>query len=209
MEEARDAADVFFCRTVKPTHDPLDDFLAGEVTFSWAGIGSAVNQEGVFLMNKYLMLSAAAVLASATGAYAGTFQHSFTFGTAGGSPYCDGGSVYTSGATVWSWQHTNNNCSGGVSYGQGLLEKNGLYGKNANMSDNFFGKNYGIFSEYLNYVLPKKIKNGKPWELYVGINGTTSFFGNSGVLVDAAAAKGRVSTASMLKGLIQTHRASH
>ena len=160
-------------------------------------------------MNKYLMLSAAAVLAS-TAAQAGTFQHSFTFGTSGGSPYCDGGNVYTSGATVWSWQHTNNNCASGVSYGQGLLEKSGTYGKGANMSDNYYGKNYGIFTTYLNYNLPKKLANGKPWELFVGFNGTSSFFGNSGVLTNVAAAKrGGKSTTAGLKMLLQVHKENH
>jgi hypothetical protein len=159
-------------------------------------------------MNKYLMLSAAAVLAT-TGASAGTFQHSFTFGTSGGGAYCDGGSVYTSGSTVWSWQHTNNNCASGVSYGQGHLSKNGTLGKAADMSDNYFGKNYGIFSEYLNYTLPKKLANGKPWTLWVGINGTTSFEGNAGVLTNVAARKGAKSTTAGLKQLIAVHKANN
>jgi len=159
-------------------------------------------------MNKYLMLSAAAVFA-ATGANAGTFQHSFTFGTSGGGAYCDGGNVYTSGATVWSWTHTNANCASAVSFGQGLLEKSGVYGKNANMSDNYESKLYGSNYFYLNYTLPGKLKNGKPWELFAGFSGTSSFFGNSGVLVSVAPGKhGTKSTAGGLKQLIAVHKAS-
>ena len=89
-------------------------------------------------MNKYLMLTAAAVLAGTASANARTY--SFTFGTANGGVYCDGGTVYTgrdrgiySGA-VWSWQHTNNNCAGGVSNGQGILGKTAGLGKIADMS---------------------------------------------------------------------------
>jgi hypothetical protein len=115
-------------------------------------------------MNKYLMLSAAAVMASSA-ANAGTFLHAFTFGTGGGGSYCDGGSVYSSGTSIWSWRHTNNNCAGGVSEGQGVV--GGLLAgtiKGGNMSDTFYGQNYGAFSVYLSYTLPKKLKNGKPWE---------------------------------------------
>jgi hypothetical protein len=111
---------------------------------------------------------------------------------------------------VWSWQHTNNNCASGVSYGQGLVGK--VVGQSAaNMSDTFFGQNYGIFSEYLSYTLPKKLKNGKPWELFVGINGTTSFLGNEGVIINVGhGAQHRnashKSTSANLKQLIQLHR---
>ena len=52
-------------------------------------------------MNKYLLLSAAAALAS-TAANAGTAVGSFTFGTSGGGSYCDGGTVYSSGANIWA-----------------------------------------------------------------------------------------------------------
>jgi hypothetical protein len=160
-------------------------------------------------MNKYLMLSAAAVFA-ATGANAGTFQHSFQFGTSGGTSYCDGGSVYTSGSSVWAWQHTNADCAGATTEGQGLLGKLNATGKSADMSDTYLGQLYGIFSEQLGYVLPKKLANGKPWELYIGLNGTTSFLGNSGVLVNVNGAqhKGGKSTAAGLKQLISVHKAA-
>ena len=164
-------------------------------------------------MNKYLMMSAAAVLASTAGANASGTPHSFVFATAGGSSYCDGGTVYTGvdggafSGTVRAWQHTNNNCSGGVSTGQGLLGKALAIGKASDMSDNYFG-NYKSIA--LNYTLPKKIKNGQPWTLWVEFSGTTSFEGNSGVLVNTNPGhKGAKSTVANLKTLITAHRNAH
>jgi hypothetical protein len=161
-------------------------------------------------MNKYLMLSAAAVLAS-TVANAGTAQHTFTFQTAGGFSYCDGGTVYTSGASVWSWQHTNADCEGTTTEGQGLVGKlDAVKGKVAAVSDTYLGQIYGIFSEYESFTFPKKIKNGAPYELWIGMNGTTSFQAASGVLgnVDGGqpVRKGRKSTSDGLKELIQLHK---
>ena len=154
------------------------------------------------------MLSAAAALVT-TGAQAGTEKYSFTFGTSGGGSYCDGGTTYTSGASIWSWQHTNNNCASGVSYGQGVAGK-----KSVDLSDTYFGQVYGIFSEYLSYALPTKLKKKKAsaWELYIGVNGTTSFLGNEGVLVNVDGPKGHAKgvkgSASNLKQLIALHKSS-
>jgi hypothetical protein len=156
---------------------------------------------GVPYMNKYLMLSAAAVVASATGASADT--HTFQFGTAGGGSYCDGGTV-TNNGVVWAWQHTNNNCYSGVSTGQGLLGKVEGFGKVANMSDNYFGAATSIA---LNYTLPKKIKAGNTWYLWVEFSGTSSFLGNSGVLINTTAAKkGGANTVAKLKSMIKAHQ---
>ena len=119
----------------------------------------------------------------------------FTFGTAGGGSYCDGGTAVHRWR-AYSWQHTNDNCASGVSSGQGLLGKTAGLGKISDMSDTYFGQLYGIFSEYLNYTLPKKIKNGAQWTLWVGIRGVTSFEGNSGVLINTSpAAVNRPATA--------------
>jgi len=166
-------------------------------------------------MNKYLMMSAAALLATtgATGANAGTSVGSFQFGTAGGGSYCDGGHAYTNGAGLRAWQHLNNNCASGVSVGQGQLTKlpATLGGKGSDMSDPLFCQNYGQCNTYINYQLPKKIKNGAPWTLTIGFSGTTSFFGNSGVLINTGPAhknKGTTSTVKNLKQLIQVHRNS-
>lgn len=166
-------------------------------------------------MNKYLMLSAATVFASAASASVGCYN--FTFGSQNGATNCDGGTLYTGldgGADnggVWAWQH--HNCDGSDSYGQGLVGKNAALGKIADMSDNILAMNYGENSTYLNYVLPKKIANGKPFEQYIGFFGTSSFFNGSGALANvmkcqngAAASHGTKSTIDGVKEIIAAHR---
>jgi hypothetical protein len=169
-------------------------------------------------MNKYLMLTAAAVLAGTAGASAGGTCFQFTFGTAGGGSYCDGGNVYTGvdnraySGVLRAWRHTNNNCNGGQSSGYGILGKLTGLGKVSFMSDNIEAQNYGNYSTSLNYTLPKKIKNGQPWGLWIGLNGTTLFYGNSGVLVNASKCQngpmshGSKSTVEGVKAVIQAHR---
>jgi hypothetical protein len=176
------------------------------------GFGS-VGETGVTAVNKYLILSAAAVFAGTASASAG--KHCFTFGSAAGSAYCDDAIVYTgvdggalSGA-VWVWSHGY--CNGMVSEGQGLLAKTAALGKIADMSDNYEAMG-GIYSVQLNYTLPKKLKNGQPWTLWVGFNGTTSFESNAGVLSnvtkcqDRAVTHGHRSTLSSVKEIIQAYR---
>ena len=169
-------------------------------------------------MNKYLMLTAASVLATTASASAGGNCYMFTFATANGAPYCDGGTIRTgldggafSGA-VRAWQHTNNNCAGGVSSGYGLLGKVNELGKVSFMSDSIEAQNYRDFSYSVNYTLPKKIKNGQPYGLWLGEFGTTLFYGNGGVLVNASKCQngpmshGTKSTVESLKAIIQAHR---
>lgn len=158
-------------------------------------------------MNRFLMLSAAAVLGTAA-ANAGTQKQSFVFASINGQTFCDGGTVYTSGATIWSWQHDN--CGEAVSFGQGLTGKNKTLGLMAGMSDNFFAQQYEIYSTYLSYVLPGKLKTGKPWSQWIGFDGTTSFETGSGIIVVVGAghkAGNAKSTTSVLKQLIALHRA--
>ena len=84
-------------------------------------------------MNRYLMMSAAALLAGTVSANAG--QQEFTFGTAGGGAYCDGGTGYWAKHTYW-WIHTNADCAGAVYIGgPGLEGKTTGIGKNINMFD--------------------------------------------------------------------------
>jgi hypothetical protein len=163
-------------------------------------------------MNKYLMLSAAGILA-ATNANAGTVLYSFQFGTASGGAYCDGGTVYSNGLPVMSWQHTNNDCAGGMSEGVGTATKfPGLKGKYALMSDSIFAQEYGIFSEYISVLLPEKLKKGKGiWETWIGLNGTTAFEANTGPLIEVDAAARKKSGKSVttgLKELIAVHKAA-
>src|ERR1041385_6682933 len=112
-------------------------------------------------MNKYLMMSAAAVLAGTANTAANAGAHSFTFGTAYGGSYCDGGTVYNeSGSIVW-WKHTNDDCAGGVSYGVGVVIKSpactypptGVEFKCLILSDNYFCQNDGLCSWGISYAL--------------------------------------------------------
>lgn len=163
-------------------------------------------------MNKYLLMSAAAVLASTGAATAGT--HSFTFATASGTAYCDGGTATTglSSGVADAWKHTNNNCASGTSMGGGLLGKVHGLGKVYDNSDNFEAKNYGVYTEQLAYVLPKKIKTDGKWSLWVSLSGTSNFEGNSGELINVTAgahgikSHGTTSTTAMVKQLVATHR---
>jgi hypothetical protein len=144
-------------------------------------------------MNKYFLLSAAAVLAS-TAANASSTIGSYNFGTAAGTSSCTGFNVST----------------GPDSFGLGLLGKSkAVKGKTATMSDNYFAIDYGISSEYASFTLPAKLKAGQPWELWLGMNGTTAFLANTGVLVANNGAKHRTgkSIRAGLKELIQAHRA--
>ncbi|MFL6689817.1 MAG: hypothetical protein ACJ8IR_06465 [Alphaproteobacteria bacterium] len=161
-------------------------------------------------MNIYLMLTTAALFgAHVTVAEAGV--HSFGLATSAGGDYCDYGTAYTGvdggayGGNVWAWQHTNVDCTGTDSYGQGLAGKNPITGKSVDMSDSFLGNS----SFTLNYVLPSKLKNGKPWSLWCQISGTTSFKCNGGILIDVDAPhhpKGKISTLSVVAEFIRAHK---
>lgn len=134
-------------------------------------------------MSKYLLMSAAAVLASTGTATAGAY--SFAFGTSGGHSYCDGGTIYTdlgSSNDAAAWKHTNNNCASGTSQGGGLLEKVKGLGWVWILSDNFEAKNYGVYTEETSYTLPKRIKTSGAWTLWISLSGTSNFEGNSGKL---------------------------
>jgi len=134
-------------------------------------------------MNKYLMLSAAALIATTAGAHAkGKGLTQFTFGTAGGGEYCDGGTIHKASKSLWGWTH-NYEAGCGYSYnafGLGVTGKNKQNGDNAAMSDNTYSRQSGIT---INYVLPKNMKAGGTWTLYLTEGGTSTFEGNSGVLI--------------------------
>jgi len=168
-------------------------------------------------MNKYLVMSAAAFLAGTASTTANARTHSFMFTTVYGNAYCDGGTVYETGtiSSLWTWAHTNNNCAGGVSYGVGVRGKSpactypptGAEFLCAVMSDTYFCQNLGLCSWAISYALPKKIKTGQPWLLFIKFSGTSSFLGKYGVLLNATPNhKGKNSTLSKLKELIALHR---
>ena len=157
------------------------------------------------------MISAAALLAGSASAQAGT--HSFEFGTANGGGSCSGFTVTTGlGGGIdhnGVWAIVYNSCNGGTNFGQGLVESGvrGL-GSVADMSDTIMGKNYGIFSEQIGFVLPKKLKAGQPWSLWIGLDGITSFEANGGVLVNDGAGRhgGGKSVLDAVRKLIPARR---
>src|ERR1051326_6877044 len=166
-------------------------------------------------MNKYLMMSAAAVLAGAASSAANA-ANSFTFGTVNGGSYCDGGTGLQK-TSIWTWAHTNNNCAGGTSYGLGVLGKavackyppTGAEFKCAVMSDPYFCQNDGLCSWSISYALPKKIKAGQPWVLIIKFSGTSAFLCGYGLLVNATPNdQAKNGTVTKLRELIAAHRNS-
>jgi hypothetical protein len=168
-------------------------------------------------MNKYLMLSAAAVLAGTACAAAKTYCYTLGFGTAGGGSYCDSGMISWNTSTAFhgavrSWKHLNNNCAGATSDGFGILGKTKGLGDYVTVSDDFYAKNYGIYSEQLAYSLPAKIKDGAKFLMWIAIDGS-AFVANTGTLENVgtcqdgrAIGHGRTSTVAGVKALIAARR---
>lgn len=164
-------------------------------------------------MNKYLMLSAAAVLSSITTVQADTYC--FGFNTGGGGSYCDSGRVSTGvdgggfSGSVRAWQHLNNDCNGGRSEGYGVLGKTPGLGKVSVMSDNIVVQNSNIS---LAFQLPKKIKSGNEYVVWIGFSGTTFFQANSGALTgvskcqNSRAIHGGKSVLSAVTEILREHR---
>jgi hypothetical protein len=170
-----------------------------------------------FPMNKYLMLTAAALLSSATSIDAKTYC--FHFESNAGGSYCDGGRLTTGvdggmlGGAARAWVHTNNNCVGGTSQGYGFLSKTPGLGKVSLMSDNFLAKNYNSYSTSIAWTFPKRIQQGAPYTIWVGMNGVTFFeVASSGFLVgvdnckQGTKGRGRTSTLAALRELLRLHR---
>jgi hypothetical protein len=167
-------------------------------------------------MNKYLLMSATAVIAGTTTAGAGTYC--FNFENANGGSCCDSGMIVTgvdggafSGA-LRAWIHANNNCAGGTSEGYGILGKTNGPGKVSFMSDDIYAKNYNDYTTAAGWTLPRKIKNGQPWSVWVGFSGATLFEAGSGWLVGVSKCKnhplshGTKSTVELVRTLVAAHR---
>jgi hypothetical protein len=164
-------------------------------------------------MNRYLMLTAAALLAGT--ASAGADCYTFTFASTGGASFCDGGMIgWSSGGSAQrSWRHINNNCAGASSEGFGLLGKTKGFGDFSTMSDDVDARN-NVFSQQVAYSLPKNIKNGQPFVSWVEVGGTTAFETGNGILVNVAActdrasvSHGRTSTLAGVTAIMAARRA--
>lgn len=159
-------------------------------------------------MNKYLLMSAAALLAGTGAANAGT--HSFVFGSQGGGSFCDGGTVVTglSGGISDAWKHTNTNCSSGTSQGGGLFGKVEGLGRVFELSDNYEAKS-GIYNVVTYYTLNKRLTMWTMWTCY---SATTCIENNNGPLkhvtagADAAKGNSTTSTAAKVAELVAASR---
>ena len=161
-------------------------------------------------MNKYLMMCAAGLLSGTAGA---TGANAFTFGSAGGTPYCDGGALHSAGGKANAWEHEfSQTCDHpGISYGQGMLGKvQGVGKKVVVLSDNYYAA-IGHNSTSVGYTLHEGAKPGSAWTMWVEYNGTSAFEASSGILLrDQPAQYGRgkpmPSTVAQVENLVRVHK---
>lgn len=91
-------------------------------------------------MNKYLMMSAAFLLATSAGALADNAaigDRSFHFGSSAGGSFCDGGKAHWS-AGVYTWTHVMTGCGySNFVGGTGIVGDTKRIGNNVNMFDTY------------------------------------------------------------------------
>jgi hypothetical protein len=144
-------------------------------------------------MNKYLLMSAAAALATSAAGTAQASSYSVHFGTADGGSYCDG-EIGTATGNVYAGTHHFTAC--GTTFTNLVTE--GLSGKIGTVpgkskkavlfSDDTYAYNY--HENYaIDFELSSPIKAGKDWALWVNFFGSSSFVGNEGVLLAGQYAK--------------------
>jgi len=127
-------------------------------------------------MNKYLMMTAAAVLGSASPALAAdqSKTHTIHFLTASGGSYCDGMSFQKSRApnapAIATGLHLNEDCAGKVGQMIGTVNKTAFH----------LSENYSSSVAYM-YDIFKPIRNGGTWDLWICYSGTTCFEGGGGI----------------------------
>ena len=155
-------------------------------------------------MNKYLMMSAAALLGSAAPGFAAhpSGTHAIHFGTSNGGTYCDGMSFYKSpysGAPIELGTHLLSGC------GETDTEVAGKGSKTQ-----FTLVEGWISNTTFVYDISKPIKNGGAWVVYICPNGSTCFFGNSGTYaLGYQPAKGiRQSTTARVGAMIAERKAA-
>jgi hypothetical protein len=145
-------------------------------------------------MNKYLLMSAAAALATSAAGSAQAGSVSVHYGTASGGSYCDGFRGVTT-ASYAVGQHVYTACGyshniedvGLVMKGNKNIPK-GKKGGNADLSDTTFAVFYGSYSEAILFDLQTPIAAGGKWDLWVGFS-DSAFLGNDGVLLPNQFAK--------------------
>jgi opacity protein-like surface antigen len=120
-------------------------------------------------MNKYLMLSAAALLAGAGAANAAN--------KASATIYIGGAAAIQLGYSgiVYNAQYVN--CTGGgIAIGMGLAANTTVLGKNVDLSDNCVPPE----GDAISFDLQLPLRNGHAWTEWVEFSGTTSYPLDSG-----------------------------
>jgi hypothetical protein len=125
-------------------------------------------------MNKYLMLTAAALVGTAIPALAKQQEQVYTiqFLSGNGGSYCDGMSFYKSpysGVKIELGTHLQTGCSAANVPAAGQQHK-----KTVDLVSNWQGPTTYIFD------ISRPVKNGGTWTLWLCQEGTSCFEGNSG-----------------------------
>lgn len=147
-------------------------------------------------MNKYLLLSAAALTATIAGASSAQAKHwSVQFADISGQAYCDGLDLHNNGPVYWGY-HVYTTC--GYSHNAAILglvvrgtNNPRLGDKNLALSDDtwafyFHNENYGILFDVSVPVVPyKPPRYNTMWESWVWFGTSPSaFLGNEGYLIE-------------------------
>ena len=119
-------------------------------------------------MNKYLLLTAAALIGTATSgvgeANAGGGPYTIHFNT-----FCDGMTFHrTDAPPLATGEHLNTDCAGGTAPVIGTVNKQEFLLFESASSSQF------------TYAIHKPIRNGGEWDFWVCFSGSTCFFGGSG-----------------------------
>ena len=119
-------------------------------------------------VNKYLMMSAAALLANVGGAAAANKTVDTIY--IGGNP-----AIQLSHDDEFYNAGYLSGVGGGIGFG--IAERTRSIGKHVDLSDNYYG-NYRSIA--INFDLQLPLKNGHRWTTWIEFSGTTSFVANSG-----------------------------
>jgi hypothetical protein len=152
-------------------------------------------------MNKYLMLSAAALLGTAFPlAAANDFTwHTIHFYSQSGYPYCDGMSFHRSGRHLAVGLHLNEDCGGKNGEVAGTVDR-----KQSTLFESFSG------NETLQYDIYKPIRNGGQWDLWACFSNTSCSEISAGTykLGFPAEHRGQISTAAKVGEMIAARKAA-
>ena len=164
------------------------DVILGQKLRSGAGIRQLNLDWGSPGMNKYLLMSAAAVLTTTAGAASASTESPAASGsqsiyaTASGTTYCDAVTVNWTKKDYYAMSDSEEGCGTGytgvIGYGQGIAGKTKKIGNQVDMSDGIEGvdgSNIGF-----NLTASTPIKNGGKFGVWFSYSGVTTFEAISG-----------------------------